>query len=487
MKDKSTVHALYLRALTPVHVGAASEKHLKEGIDYLQRGDTLYLFDHDRLARHPQIGVDAFANALVQGGKDAIAELLKIQRVDPAQVSRTLPAFSGQADDLRAHIREGLQGRLILPGSSVKGALRSILFRYFYLQEPLPGDKGIDNKILGAFDRSLMRFIHCSDVVFAERAVYNSKIFNLTGGPGHWQGGWKHQGSTGATARFRPQGFTTAYECVPPEAVGAFRLTFDHTGFEQNKTRLPKSVQSFPAGKTFLAFLNELISKHSQTYLDKEIAFFSRHELAETTRIRSAFEALKSANQEETPVFRMAAGSGFFSITGDWQHDDHLRTLEQESNNRGDHKKSRRLAFLADENGDYRFYPMGFVQLVTEDDYQKRLLPAIEARRKEEAERRAAEARRAEEERRRAEAAAEAARRPRTRTLKEVKKENKIDGEVVGKVGKQVQIRPFVEGYESQTLEVRYPAGFPKGTIVEVKASLQGKTLVLHPPVKEKK
>jgi len=68
-------------------------------------------------------------------------------------------------------------------------------------------------------------------------------------------------------------------------------------------------------------------------------------------------------------LLRLGAGSGFHAMTGDWQFDDHTETgYHQGGRNHGKKKyKSRKLAFEWDETrgneGEYVFYPMGFIEL----------------------------------------------------------------------------------------------------------------------------
>ncbi|MCB0596838.1 MAG: type III-A CRISPR-associated RAMP protein Csm5 [Lewinellaceae bacterium] len=497
----SEVMDLYIRVRTPVHVGGAQEKHLLGGIDYVAEDGLIHVLDHKKLMQ--ETGQEQYINALSQG-PEGISSLIKVRRIEISSVAHTSFEISGMANDYKSMIKEGLYGRPYIPGSSIKGAIRSVIFKLLFEQSNESEQLAIGQKsknerrfdpdahLIGKFENSIMRFIHCSDAYFDSIQLYNAKIFNLHKHSSTWEGGWKHQFKNETTPYFSPTGFTTAFETVPIGTVAKFRLAFDQELFERydrdkNKKSpyLPPMVNRVFKGGSFYDILFDALSLHAATYLKREHSFFASYPVAETPAIVAQLKKLSQENAKEAPLLRLASGSGFHSITGDWQFEDHINTGNW---NTGKLKyKSRRLAFETDEQGHYRFYPMGFVQLVTPGHYEQHLKPQIEAQRAEVAEqkRQAAEAerQRREEEQKKA----EEARKPKMRTLREVKKEGVIDGEVVGQKGNQVEVKPFVEGFDKRVLLVRYAAGFPNGTIVEVKARLQGKQLTLQPPPKEKK
>ena len=442
-------------------------------------------------------------------------ELIKTRRISLPEISSAQYPITGEANDYKAIIKDGLKGRPFIPGSSIKGAIRSMLFHYLFGKEKdfkkrdwleQAANKRIkgfvlDKNVLGEFEGSLMRFIHCSDVYFKDLSIVNTKVFNLHKALGAWEGGWKHELRGSNNPKFQPSGFTTAYEVLPIGSVAKIRLKFNRGMFEKYNEEKPSHAKSLPPNalnlflsKSFEEVLFELISNQTEQYLNAEKTFFEKHTIAETRAILEQLEDVKAQNEDKHPVFRIASGSGFHSVTGDWRFEDHLQTIQKPDRVnsskryvRGAHYKSRRLAFKADKQGDYRFYPMGFVRLVSSDYYEHHLKPQIEAQKEAEAKQQQEEAEtkrlRQEEESKKA----EEARKPRMRTLREVKKGGIIDAEVIGQKGKQVQVKPFIEGYEGQVLGVRYPAGFPIGTIVQIKTKVQKKQLQFVGAPRQKK
>lgn len=494
---------LYLHVLTPVHVGGSDDKHLVEGLDYLIENGQVYIFDQKKLRK--AIGNDSqYINALEEG-KAGINNLLRVRRIALSDISHSPKWITGTASEIKACIKNGMNGKPYLPGSSIKGALRSMIFNKVFRNSgetvsdarnkknskgrPLPPE----DFYLGNFQDSLMRFIQVSDVYFddVDTEICNAKIFNLqnNGRDKSWEGGWKHQLNGGTNNRFSPEGFTFAYESIPANSVGKFRLSFDENLFrmasDSKAVKIESGVKSLFKGG-FETTLRGVIQQHTQVYLHKEANFFSKNEyqVQESESILGVINYLLDTNSTEAPVFRMASGSGFHSITGDWQFRDHINTGINQRTNKISYK-SRRLLFNEAGEG-YSFTPMGFVQLCTSDYYEQHLkAKIIAAQAAAEAEALAAEkARKEQEEAERY--SAEEAKKPKWRTLDEVKKAGLLDGEVVGQQGFNVMIKPFVTGQENKTYLVRYAAGFPKGTIVEVKAVVNKNQIQLQPSIKEK-
>jgi CRISPR/Cas system CSM-associated protein Csm5 (group 7 of RAMP superfamily) len=519
-------HDLYLHVLTPVHVGGSDDKHLVEGLDYLIEKGLVYIFDQKKLRK--EIGNDSqYINALEEG-KAGILNLLNTRRISLADVSHSPKQITGTASEIKACIKNGMNGKPYLPGSSIKGALRSAIFSYVYKRLPqhlknrIRNDRNPDNSLLGSFQDSLMRFIQVSDVYFdeIETILCNAKVFNLHKSNKYWEGGWKHQLDNHTTENFSPEGFTFAYESIPPYCVGNFRLSYNESLFREaiNNTELniKSNVRNLFADG-FKETLFNIILASSESYLNKEIAFFDNYSLEQTVSIISSLRGIENKNKSEAPVLRMASGSGFHSITGDWQYESsHIiskvwgnpfdKMRDGKTPNPDFDKdyqkygipfgrrrklegglmwKSRRLCF--DEAGEeFSFTPMGFVQLCTPEYYEQHIkAKVIAALAAAEAEALEVEKLRKEQEEA-ARLAAEEAKKPIWRTLAEVMKDGILDGEVVRQNGFQVLVKPFVKGYENQELPIRYPAGFSIGTVVEVKARVQKKQIQLTFPIKEK-
>jgi hypothetical protein len=67
-----------------------------------------------------------------------------------------------------------------------------------------------------------------------------------------------------------------------------------------------------------------IINTHTKEYIDKQIKFFEKYSNNETDNIIENLRNIKTQIPDDNSscVLKMSAGSGFHSITGDWQFDD---------------------------------------------------------------------------------------------------------------------------------------------------------------------
>ncbi len=487
---------LTLRVLTPLHIGGNDDKHLKEGVGYLCKDGKIYVFDSRKMLQ--AVGdVDQYCNAL-ESGIDGIANLLKIRQIPIDTVSLLFFFKQKTAYEIKTCIKDGLTGRPYVPGSSIKGAIRSIIFAKLFAESGMSvkAAKGIkdektgrnvlpDDHLLGKFQSSIMRFIQCADIHFddVDTIFCNAKIFNLQNqGREGWTGGWKH-GSNSTNSNFRSEGFTFAFECIPPGAIGKFRLSFDEELFKKavkneiRKVEIGHYVKHMFSGN-FEYTLLDAIMQHTRQHIQREVEFFTHtdYEVVQTEAIVGAFEGIATQNEDKAPVLRMASGSGFHGITGDWQFPNHIDTGKKQGIPR---YKSRRLNFNEDTENEYLFNPMGFVQLCTKSHFEDVVKPLVEKEKSAMAAKLATAEKARLEKAEQARLVAELASRPVLQGIEGLKKGKLIDAEVVGKNGMQLLLKPYVTGFTEEILPVRYPAGMENGTIIKVTAKLEGKRLVL--------
>ncbi len=110
-----------LECVTPVHIGSGDE--LVRGIDFYSAEGFTEVLDADLVLRH--FGAfEAFAEAIQRGV--GIGQFLKGRGAGVAACRLYRVAGTIEAHKLRAAIRTG-DGRPIIPGSSIKGALRTLL------------------------------------------------------------------------------------------------------------------------------------------------------------------------------------------------------------------------------------------------------------------------------------------------------------------------------------------------------------------------
>jgi hypothetical protein len=356
-------YRLNLRVLTPLHVGGTQEKHLEKGLDFVQDGSKIHLIDHEKLFK--KIDIYELAKIFVTGDKDLLKQTLQREKVKLNDITHgnTLQLAGIEFSEIKAFIKEGLNGKPFVPGSSLKGAIRSIVFAH--LKTLNDGD---ERSILGNFETSIFRHIKIGDAFFDQIELYPCKTFNLRGFSGKLSGGWR-DGNNNTNEKFNDTRSIFVYECLPPGVTGELSIRIlDHDG-PLFKT-LIRGVNSLPSGFSSiikskpLINLFQIINQHTLKHLEKEIKFFSTYKVAETPEIVASLERIKEIillNQDnQWCVLKMAHGSGFHSITGDWQYPKDYtdpNDIHKSGYNQGKKKyKSRKLLFKGG-----KFFPMGYV------------------------------------------------------------------------------------------------------------------------------
>jgi len=393
-------YKIELEVLTPLHIGAGQEKEWMKGADYINDKGNIYILNHRKIAQKLSAGelTSFLLNKDDQGLKKKLGADLK-------EVSDNVFKVPVDSDnDIKTFVKNGLSNKPIVPGSSIKGAIRSILLNYFIENSKTIDrkDRRFEEKIFGSANKGdeFMRFIKIADAQFENTELVNTKIFNLYGTAPNLNGGWKHEFRGGTTNNFRSKGFNTIYETIQPKETGELSIALSDKGFdnfykESSPEKKSNILHKEPSQKLF-----EIINKHTKEYIQKQIAFFEKYSNNETPkiieRLRSVLNEIPDDNS--ACILKMSAGSGFHSITGDWQFDDFsidgVKTGKGPSRgqlHRQDSAKSRKIAIDNDN-----FYLMGFVklsvvsdELIAQREAEKQA--KLELKRKEEAERLAKE------------------------------------------------------------------------------------------------
>ncbi len=352
-----------LEILTPLSIGAGAEKDWVRGVDFVIDNHKLYKLN---LKKMIQVGVSAeelsnlFSSKNEDGLKSRLAGMLNVVS------DLIIPCPVESDNDVKAFVKNQMTGNPILAGSSLKGAVRSVLFDY------LGGTSKDGKEVFGSSTTGdeFMRFIKFSDAEFDETSLINTKIFNLQRN-GAWQGGWKH-GQNETSSNYKTTGFNTLYECLMPEQKGYSSLMLSETTYDlfekkSNKQHLrgneKRHVVSNDIKKLF-----KIINNHTSEYLRKEKIFFKKYSTDKTDRVIDSINALLNSIPVDNSycVLKMSAGAGFHSITGDWQFDDYTKgMLDRKRAEKKDLSiagkilpKSRKIAIWGES-----FSLMGFVKL----------------------------------------------------------------------------------------------------------------------------
>lgn len=371
MEGINKKYNIEIEVLTPLSIGAGQEKDWVRGVDFVVDNGKLYKLNLKKMVANG-VKIDEltgfFASKDEFGLKSKLAGKLD-------KVSDFCIPFPADSDnDVKAFAKNQLNGTPILPGSSLKGSIRSVLFQY------LGGISKDGREVFGSSNDGdeFMRFVKISDAEFEKTELVNTKIFNLRGNGNNWQGGWKSSGNS-TDVKYQPTGFNTLYESLMPNQKGYASLMLSlalYDNFEKcneiHRTHL-KTEKKRPILQNDIQTLFGIINQHTKEYLKKERAFFEKYATDRTEEIVSSIDLLLSKIPTDNSycILKMSAGSGFHSITGDWQFDDYTKTpLDRKRVKEGKvNPKSRKIAVWSD-----KMSLMGFVKLRNISEEEMKLI-----------------------------------------------------------------------------------------------------------------
>lgn len=369
METINKKYDLKIEVLTPLSIGAGAEKDWVRGVDFVVNERKIYKLNLKKIVREG-VNIDRLTSFFASKNEKGIISLITEPKL--AKVSDfVMPLPADSPNDIKAFVKNQLTGKPILAGSSLKGAIRSILFDYLRYRE------SDEKQVFGSSVKGdeFMRFIKISDAEFDGTSLVNTKIFNLWNDNGLWCGGWKHGGNTDRT--FRQDGFNTIYECLKPSQSGFASIMLSLSQFDKIDNHLYLQEKRGILNND----LFKVINNHTKDYLVKEKAFFEKYSADKTDLIVDSIKNLLNLIPSDNSycILKMSAGSGFHSITGDWQFDNYSNgQLDRKRADKRDLKtagmilpKSRKIAVWGEH-----FDLMGFVKLtaISEEEKEKERL-----------------------------------------------------------------------------------------------------------------
>lgn len=400
---KNTPQDVFIEILTPTHIGAGKEKEWVKGLDYLyeEANNKVHIINQNKLFEIlDQKGIlNTYTQKIldnVEKLQDFIIDTQKIPYETFTYTDRSFFLPQSPEGEIKTLIRDGL-GKPIIAGSSIKGAIYSILLNHFAdkhskntsnIEMSKNDFKELENNNFGNLNSNnmLMRFLQVTDAGFEHSKLYFTKIFNLFDGNNDWKGGWKHAQRGGTNATFKNEGFVVTYETFIPHDYSKCRITFDEKSLDlvvkdkklnENKkdfknlvpTKINDLISQKNPNHTSLDNLFSIINKHTKEYLETEKIFYQKYSNDKTDEIIEKIDGLliqlNKCADNKSCVLRLGGGVGYHSITGNWQENkkDHVSAWNDNRNH--PFNKSRKVAFET-KNEDTNFSLMGFVKL-----YQK--------------------------------------------------------------------------------------------------------------------
>lgn len=364
-----SVHTIQLKVLTPTHVGVGPENNYVFGVDYITEGreNAFIFFDANELLRSLTSNErTTLSNLLISQKFDDMVAFVK-PKLANLKSKDTIPSrVPLTKQDIKRHYKTGL-GVLTIPGSSIKGAVRSVLASA--LHGGAGGTINLDS-LLGKFGNSIMRHIHITDAMFESvfPDITVEKIFSADFvGRYEYAGTWKNERLGGHVPNFNDTGFTQYYESLPVDAETQFRISWPELNnpLQQRIVSSTPNVAKIFNGDGVMGLWNS-IKRNTDAFIEKELTFYERYQNDDITS-SGFFDELawikEQNNLPNTCVLRVGSSVGFHSITGDWKFNDHTATGINPKTNAINYK-TRKVSFdYHQEEDEYLFYAPGFVQL----------------------------------------------------------------------------------------------------------------------------
>ncbi len=360
-------HNIKVEILTPLSIGGSSENNWKVNVDYIINKGKLYHFCLEKMLEY---GIKSDAIACAYANQKQLSNLVATNDLEKI-CNKVLPCPISEASDVKNMITNQLSGNPIIPGSSLKGAIRSAILHNMLIDQKPYNMKEADyfGKLKDGED--FMRYIKVGDIEFFNTELVNTKIYNLRNvGKEEWDGGWKHESKRGTNDSYDPIGFNTLYECLTPNmaSFGSISISSISNGdyFKHGiNTTLKKEILEQNGIQKLFKYINQ----STKDYLIAEREFFNTYSDADGSKeiLDNIDNLLNSIPKNNSYcILKMAAGTGFHSITGNWQYSDfvNIGTWNESNNPRkpqtwGKHKyKSRKIADYKDN-----LTLMGFVKI----------------------------------------------------------------------------------------------------------------------------
>jgi hypothetical protein len=385
--------AIQFETITPISIGAGSDYDWIYGMDYIINDQKIYVIEMSKVI-NAGVNVEEYCGLLQNLAIGELEGLLKSEIESISQGPNQIfdSPIEGYQDSVKTFIRTN--GVPYIPGSSLKGALRSAITNYLLeniskvnyksgrfrtILTDKRTDKSKDTDIIGEVKEGedFMRFMQVSDIKVGATKLLNTKVFNLQGEGSQWSGGWKQSGSK-TTTTFSSKGFNTIYECICPQEKAQGSITFANNAFEmiQDKLMVSKQQKQSLMDKQYgLTQWFHVVNQQTLSYLQKELDFFKTYPAERSSEIEECIRSLISCIKDSKDaycVLKMAAGSGYHTITGGWnqyskdyvnngiwQDEKEMKRMGIASAHKNKHRyKSRRIV---EYNGKLQL--MGFVKL----------------------------------------------------------------------------------------------------------------------------
>ncbi|WP_456440155.1 type III-A CRISPR-associated RAMP protein Csm5, partial [Caldithrix abyssi] len=379
MNSTKTIFHCRLKTLTPVHVG--SGKNYLRNADFEIFRNLLTVYDSHRLQKKIEQADQSIKDAYFEELQEQRPSLFKFFKGVGWQNSEfvryRLPVDSPFIFEIKSQLRSGL-GVPLIPGSSIKGALRTALWGYLLEQAEdarqidrlLPQNKKVKDKYAARQveqylfgdqpQNDWLRALQVEDAVFEQDdlALFQAKILTRTRrGYAFKQLGKERKNLPREQAG---QATSIVLEALSADALSKTtrvvldRFLLDHKKFEPTPFSLPEADEFWP-----------WVRAHFLRLAEGEKEFFEQVGFREATQFYER-SILNRKFAENEYLVRLSWGGGWRFMTGDWltpaQKEKVRRLYNLGKGEAEDFPKTRRLVV---ENG-LPYLPPGWATVTVE-------------------------------------------------------------------------------------------------------------------------
>lgn len=369
--------------ITPVHIGSGVK--LIKNLDFFE--DTfkklIYIADHQKI--FDMVGLENIEKwtKAIENNQD-ILPIIKAKKPDVKLndlAQRTIPFLQTTAlkqQDIALQLHSGT-GKPLLPGSSLKGAIRTAIFteiiwedtiwsdinklfeyKFNYktkTSEPKVNDKKIIEHTFGKPEDNFMKFLRVGDAHFEQTVLAEVWIANKKGE--EW--------------RFNVKGkpnIVQQVECIAAYQKATIQIQWPNELLIFSNDKLKNLVEAnYAKHINHLKFLDRLLFKvlnnHTLRLIENEIYLMNKHydDILQNylQKLEQLNEQIKNAKPNEC-YLRLGFATGYLNMTGDWLEEEFIsQNLKNEIRKKlraivGEiYPKTRR--FLVDGT------PLGFIKL----------------------------------------------------------------------------------------------------------------------------
>ena len=342
MKGQTETIKLTLEVLTPLHIGSGEE--LRQDLDYIERSGIPLVVDRQRTLDALVSGDQVLDEIL--GSDWNLAELVKLSGQD---FGYPLPMLTGKAKTpatFREQIKDA-EFRPYVPGSSLKGAIRTALLAMWlqgqgaaFYSSLLPywddKKKGAsekrsafaamqlvqkvfsgDSPAREAPNRDILRAMQVGDIRFqtADLRLTDIRWLNIVKDKGKEKAWWRDMPSKKSLDKWNDASGLYA-ETLMPDSIASFTLGWDRF-LLSDLTQWNAPIHSNDLLPKDFSALRKVLNDHARCILENEISFFDKYQaIAPKLQLQKVLNHLQQ--DSEGAYLRLAWGSGWRSMTGDW-------------------------------------------------------------------------------------------------------------------------------------------------------------------------